>query len=67
MGKAKAMGHEGANMILFLDESVDQDKDKFVAFNLQGVKQLRFKQPETEFAPRLAENLELFFKLKTVP
>ena len=32
-----------ANMLRFLDESVEEDKDKFVGFNLRGIKQLRFK------------------------
>ena len=40
------------------------EKEKFVGFNLRGIKQLRFTQPEVEFAPVLRENLELFFKLK---
>ncbi len=64
MGKAKAEGKDVANMLLFLDESVAEDKDKFVGFNLRGIKQLRFDQPELEFAPALRENLERFFKLK---
>jgi hypothetical protein len=64
MGKAKAEGSDVANMLLFLDESVAEDKDKFVGFNLRGIKQLRFTQPEMEFAPALKENLEKFFKLK---
>ena len=63
MGKAKAEGKEVANMLLFLDESVD-DRDKFVGFNLRGIKQLRFTRPEKEFAPALRENLERFFELK---
>jgi hypothetical protein len=61
MGKAKAEGKDVANMLLFLDESVPDGKDKFVGFNLQGIKQLRFTQPEVEFAPKLKENLERFF------
>jgi hypothetical protein len=64
MGKAKAEGKDVANMLLFLDESVPDDKDKFVGFNLRGVKQLRFSRPELDFAPALRENLERFFKLK---
>lgn len=64
MGKAKAEGKDVANMLLFLDESVAEDKDKFVGFNLRGIKQLRFTRPELEFAPALKENLERFFKLK---
>lgn len=50
-------------MLLFLDESVEDNKDKFVGFNLRGIKQIRFTQPETEFEPVLKKNLELFFKL----
>ncbi len=61
MGKAKAEGKDVANMLLFLDESVSDGKDKLVGFNLQGIKQLRFTQPEIEFAPKLKENLEKFF------
>ncbi|RYZ92560.1 MAG: hypothetical protein EOP06_03935 [Proteobacteria bacterium] len=63
MGKAKAQGDDVANMLLFLDESVEEDKDKFVGFNLRGIKQLRFTQPEVGFAPALKENLERFFKI----
>lgn len=65
MGKARALGQSTANMILFLDESVADAQDKFVGFNLQGIMQLRFTKGEVEFAPKLADNLELFFKLKT--
>jgi hypothetical protein len=64
MGKAKAEGRDVANMLLFLDESVAEKKDKIVGFNLQGINQLRFKKPELEFAPALRENLERFFRLK---
>lgn len=64
MGKARAEGKVVANMLLFLDESVAEDNEKFVGFNLRGIKQLRFIQSETEFAPALKENLERFFKLK---
>jgi hypothetical protein len=65
MGKAKAEGKDVANMLLFLDESVadPKDKTKRVGFNLQGIKQLRFAKPEVEFVPALKENLEKFFKL----
>lgn len=63
MGKAKAEGKDVANMLLFLDESVADDKDRMVGFNLRGIKQLRFTQPELEFAPALKKNLENFFKL----
>lgn len=63
MGKAKAEGIDVANMLLFLDESVPDNADKFVGFNLRGIKQLRFTQPEVGFVPALKENLERFFKL----
>ena len=63
MGKAKAEGKDTANMLLFLDESVGKEKDKFVAFNLRGIKQLRFKKSEVEFVPALRKNIECFFKL----
>ncbi len=63
MGKAKAQGEDVANMLLFLDESVAEDRDKFVGFNLRGIKQLRFHQPEVQFAPALRENLERFFRV----
>lgn len=65
MGKAKAEGKDVANMLLFLDDSVADKKDKFVAFNLRGIKQLRFTKPELEFAPALKGNIERFFKLKS--
>ncbi len=64
MGKAKAELKDVANMLLFLDESVADEKDMFVGFNLRGIKQLKFTKPEVEFAPALKENLERFFKLK---
>jgi hypothetical protein len=63
MGKAKAEGKDVANMLLFLDESVADGRDKFVGFNLRGIKQLRFTAPEQQFAPALRENIEKFFKL----
>jgi hypothetical protein len=63
MGKAKAEGKNGANMLLFLDESA-ADNEKFVGFNLRGIKQLRFTKPVSEFAPALRNNLEKFFALK---
>jgi hypothetical protein len=59
MGKAKAEGKDVANMLLFLDESVVDNKDKFVAFNLRGIKQLRFTQPEVQFAPALTRLSQL--------
>ena len=65
MGKAKAEGSAVANMLLFLDESVSEEKDKFVGFNLRGIKQIRFTQSEGEFVPHLRENLERFFALRS--
>jgi hypothetical protein len=62
MGKAKAEGKDSANMLLFLDESVSDEKDKYVAFNLKGIKQLRFTETE-KFASDLKINLEKFFNL----
>lgn len=61
-GKAKAEGEDNANVLLFLDESVPKEKDKFVGFNLRGTKYIPFKQSE-EFARVLRQNLETFFKL----
>jgi hypothetical protein len=63
MGKAKADGKDVANMLLFLDESVADEKEKFVGFNLRGIKQLRFTRAEVEFAPALKANVEKFYKL----
>jgi len=60
MGKAKAEGKATAEMLLFLDESVAEAKDKFVGFNLAGIKQLRFEGGE-RFAAMLKQNLEEFF------
>ena len=39
-----------------------KDSDRAVAFNLRGIKQLRFTETE-EFAKDLRKNIELFFKL----
>lgn len=64
MGKAKAEGKDSANMLLFLDESVPEQKDKFVGFNLRGIKQLRFAESE-KFARMLKENIEKFFGFAT--
>jgi hypothetical protein len=62
MGKAKTDGKETPNMLLFLDDSVTDAKDKYVGFNLRGIKQLRFTKTE-EFAEDLHRNLERFFGL----
>lgn len=64
MGKAKAEGKSVANILLFLDESVPESKDKFVGFNLRGLKHIPFTQAEVTFAPALKENLERFFIAK---
>lgn len=61
-GMAKAEGVE-AKVLLFLDQSVPDEKDKLVGFNLRGTKYIPFKQSE-EFAKLLRENLERFYKLK---
>ncbi|MHB1564480.1 MAG: hypothetical protein ACYCXP_10375 [Leptospirillum sp.] len=66
MGKAKAEGMNVANMLLFLDESVADENDKFVGFNLRGIKQIRFTSPETEFAPELSMNIKRFFRLTSL-
>ncbi len=64
MGKAKAEGKVVTdNLLLFLDNSVTENQDKFVGFNLKGFKHLQFTQSEVEFAPKLRENLERFFKI----
>jgi hypothetical protein len=63
-GKAKAEGKDVPNMLLFLDESVI-DAEKFVGFNLRGIKQLRFTKPELEFAPALKRNIKKCFELDT--
>jgi hypothetical protein len=64
MGKAKAEGKETPNMLLFLDDSVADAKDKFVGFNLRSIKHIRFAQTE-DFANLLRKNLERFFHLAT--
>lgn len=65
MGKAKAEGKDVPNMLLFLDTSVTDDKDRFVGFNLRAIKHIPFSQPEKVFAPALRTNLEHFFRLKS--
>lgn len=62
MGKAKAEKTDSPSMLLFLDEGVTDPKDKYVGFNLAGIKQVRFQQSE-DFGPALSENIEKFFKL----
>lgn len=63
MGKAKAEGKASADMLLFVDESVMEEKDKFVGFNLRAIKHIPFTQTE-KFAEVLRENIEKYFKLK---
>jgi hypothetical protein len=63
MGKAKAEGKAVAEMLLFLDESVLEEKEKYVGFNLAGIKQIRFSQPEKEFSPILKKNIRLYFNI----
>ena len=65
MGKAKAEGKDVANMLLFLDKSVAEEREKFVGFNLKGIKHIPFTRSETEFVPALRENLEKFYRLKS--
>jgi hypothetical protein len=64
MGKSKAEGKNSANILVFLDESesAKTDSNKAVAFNLRGIKQLRFTETEV-FAKDLRRNIKLFFKL----
>jgi len=63
MGKARAEGRASADMLLFLDESVIEEKDKFVGFNLRAIKHIPFTQTE-KFAEVLRDNIEKHFKLK---
>jgi hypothetical protein len=62
MGKAKADGKDTANMLLIIDESVTDEKDKFVGFNLRNIKHVSFTNNE-EFGEVLRTNLERFFHL----
>lgn len=63
MGKAKAEGKDMTNMLLFLDESIANEKDKFVGFNLRSIKHISFTKTEW-FAQVLRENIVRFFKLE---
>jgi len=65
MGKAKADGKDTANMLLFLDESVPDGKDRFVGFNLRSIKHIPFKKTDV-FEKALRINLERFFRLRGV-
>jgi len=62
MGKAKVEGKESPNILLFLDDSIADAKDKFVGFNLRAIKQIRFNKTE-DFAKLLRKNVERFFRL----
>lgn len=64
MGKARALGEGFGEMLLFLDESVRKD-DRFVGFNLKGIKQLRFTRLNN-FAQQLKRHLVKFFELKQI-
>lgn len=60
-GKAQALGNLMPDVLLFLDESVSSEDQK-VGFNLNGSKQIRFRQT-ADFTKLLRENLEKHFKL----
>ena len=64
MGKAKAEGKNTANMLLIIDESVADERDKFVGFNLRNIKHLSFKNNE-ELGEMLNKNIEKYFRLKS--
>lgn len=64
MGKSRALGEGFGEMLLFLDESVRKE-DRFVGFNLKGIKQLRFKRLKI-FAQQLKRHLVKFFDLKQI-
>lgn len=64
MGKDKALGKDSNNFLLILNESVDA-ADKKVGFNLQSIKQIRFRESE-ELAPKLKENLIKFYNLQPI-
>lgn len=65
MGRDKAIGQINNNFILILDESVRNEKDKFVGFNLKSIKQIRFNQTEV-LAEKLKENIVKFYGLQQV-
>lgn len=65
MGRDKAIGQIGNNFILILDESVRDDADKVVGFNLRSIKQIRFEQTEV-LAEKLKENIVKFYSLKAI-
>lgn len=66
MGRDKSMGYTTNNFILILDESVQDEKDKLVGFNLKGIKQIRFSQTEL-LARKLKENIMRFYGFESNP
>ena len=66
MGKAKAEGKDVANMLLFLDESVPDKKDKFVGFNLSGIKQYGSAPAAGRICPCVARELGAVFQTEGV-
>ncbi len=65
MGRDRLLGQLGNNFLLILDESVTEDADKTVGFNLRGIKQIRFKESE-ELSKELKENIVKFYGLQQV-
>jgi hypothetical protein len=65
MGRDKAIGQINNNFILILDESVQEEQDKIVGFNLRSIKQIRFDQTEL-LAEKLKENIVKFYGLKQI-
>ena len=64
MGKARALDEGSGDLLLLLDESVKKE-DRFVGFNLKGVKQLRFRQLK-DFTQQLRKHLIRFFELRQI-
>lgn len=65
MGKDKAIGQVNNNFILILDESIPDEADKIVGFNLKSIKQIRFNQTEV-LANKLKVNIIKFYGLEQV-
>ena len=65
MGRDKAIGQINNNFILILDDSVPEEADKIVGFNLKSIKQIRFDQTEV-LAEKLKENIVKFYGLQQV-
>jgi hypothetical protein len=65
MGRDRAIGQLHNNFILVLDESVPEEKNKMVGFNLKSIKQIRFDQTEV-LAEKLKENIVKFYGLQQV-